>query len=84
MQVQQQGFSYRFILAPFHFIYLSTIFLQHFVFILEYHILQSHIFHDVSVVTPLMIWVSICYVAHAGMSALQPMIRFEIPLQLSH
>ncbi len=84
MQVQQQGFNYRFILTPFHFIYLSTIFLQHFIFILKYHILQSHIFHDVSVVIPSMIQVSICYVAHVGMSALQLMIRFEIPLEPSN
>jgi hypothetical protein len=30
----------------------------------------------------LMIWLSICYVAHAGMNTLQPMICYEIPLQL--
>jgi hypothetical protein len=31
-----------------------------------------------------MIWVSICYVAQVGVSALQPMIHFEISLQPSH
>ncbi len=31
-----------------------------------------------------MIWVSICYVAYVGVSALQPMKCYEILLQLSH
>jgi len=38
------------------------------------------IFHDANVVIPSMIWVSICYVACVRVSALQPMIHFEIPL----
>ncbi len=41
-------------------------------------------FHNVSVVIPSMIWVSIRYIAYVGMNALQPMIRFEILLQASH
>jgi len=48
----------------------SVHFLQHFIFISVYHILQFCIFHNVSVVIPLMIWVSICYVACVGMNAL--------------
>jgi len=60
------------------------IFLQHFIFILVYHILWLRIFHNVSVVILLMIWVSICYVACARVSALQLLIHFEILLQLSH
>ncbi len=71
-------------LIPLHFVCLLPIFLQHFIFILVYHILWSHVFHDVNVVIPLMIWVSIRYVAHAGVNALQPMIHFEILLQPSH
>jgi hypothetical protein len=31
---------------------------------------------------PLIIWVFICFSAHAGMNTLQPMILFRIPLQL--
>jgi hypothetical protein len=31
-----------------------------------------------------MIWVSICYIARVGVNALQPMMHFEISLQLLH
>ncbi len=41
-----------------------------FAFILIYHILKFCIFHDANVVIPSMIWVFICYVARARMSAL--------------
>jgi hypothetical protein len=34
--------------------------------------------------TPLMIWVSICYIARVGVSALQTIICFEISSQLLH
>jgi hypothetical protein len=83
MHVQQQGLSYKLFLAPLHFVCPQPISLQCYVFILIYHILWLHIFHDVNVVIPSMIWVSICYVARVGMNTLKPMIRFEIPLQLS-
>jgi hypothetical protein len=46
--------------------------------------LQFRMFHNASVVIPLMIWVFICYVAHVGVSTLQPMICFKILLKLSH
>ncbi len=39
-------------------------------------------FHVVNVDIPLMIWVLICFNAHAGVSALQCTILFGIPLQL--
>jgi hypothetical protein len=42
--------------------------------------LTFHIFHNVNVVILSMIWVSICYIVHVRMSALHPMIHFEIPL----
>jgi hypothetical protein len=31
-----------------------------------------------------MIWVSVCYIAHVRVNALQPMIHFEILFQLLH
>ncbi len=65
--------------------YLSSVhFFTAFIFVLVYHIIYFYIFHDANVVIPLMIWRSIYYVAHVGVSALQPMIRFKIPLQLLH
>jgi hypothetical protein len=60
-----------------------TQFLQGYIFISVYHIPWLHIFHNVNVVMLLMIWVSICYVVCVGMNELQPMLCFEIPLQLS-
>jgi len=63
-----------FCLSSTHFLCL------HLIFISLYHILSLHIFHDISVVISLMIWVSIYYVAHVKMNTLQPMISFEILL----
>ncbi len=84
MQVQQQGLGYQLTLTPFHYVYPPPIFLQHFLFVSVYHILQFCIFQDANVVIPLMIWVYICYIIRARVSTLQPMIHFKIPLQLSH
>jgi len=49
-----------------------------------YHILKLHIFHNVGVVMPSMIWVFISYFAYVGMNTLYPMIHFKILLELSH
>ncbi len=84
VQVQQQGIGYQLVLTPFHYVYPPPISLQHFVFISVYHILQLCIFHNVSVVIPLMIWVFVCYIVHVGVNALQPTIPFKISLQLWH
>ncbi len=84
MQVQQQGFTYQFILTPLHFICPQFISLHCYISVSIYHILQLHIFHNVSVIIPLMIWVFICYIVYVGVSTLQPMILLEIPLQLWH
>ncbi len=77
------GLGYQLVLTPLQFVCPPPIFSQHSVFISIYHILQLHNFHDVSVVTPSMIWRPISCVTHAKVNALQSMIRFEIPLQVS-
>lgn len=71
------------VLTPFHFICPQPNFLQHYIFVSIYHILWSHIFQDVNVVIPSAIWVSICYITCVRVSALHPMIHFQIVLQLS-
>ncbi len=73
------GLGYQLVLTPLQFVCPPPIFSQHFVFISIYHILQLHNFHDVSVVTPSMIWIPISCVTHAKVNALQSMIRFKIP-----
>ncbi len=49
---------------PFISFVLHPFFLQHSIFVSIYHSLQLNVFHDVGVVIPSMIWVSICYIAH--------------------
>jgi len=64
-----------FVLHPFSY--------KHSIFVSVYHILQLSSFDNVSVVTPSMIWVSICYITRVKMNTLQPMICFKISLLIS-
>jgi hypothetical protein len=54
----------------FSFLLSFVHFLQHFIFVLVYHILWSHIFHNVNAVILLMIWGSTCYIIRVRVNAL--------------